>query len=250
MPDWDSAQYLKFKRERTQPSIDLINRIDLEAPADIIDIGCGPGNSTERLKRRYPNARITGADNSPDMIATAISEYPEMEFIICDASKELSDIGRKFDIVFSNACIQWIPDHEALIPMMMELLKPGGVLAVQVPVNYNEPIHKIKRWSKKIPVRRIFYNLTPPDYFDIISRCTDDFNMWETIYCHRMKSHEDIMDWYRGAGLRPYLGVLSANDGAEFESDILNELKEAYPIRENGEIIFRFPRLFFTAVKQ
>lgn len=257
MPDWNSAQYLKFKRERTQPSIDLINRIDLEAPADIIDIGCGPGNSTERLKNRYPNAQIIGADSSPEMIKAAKSEYPEMEFILCDASKELSSIGRKFDIVFSNACIQWIPNHETLIPNMIELLKSGGVLAVQVPMIYDEPIQKIinrvstsEKWTGKFPARRIFYYLTPSDYFDILSRCTKDFNMWETIYCHRMKSHEDIMEWYKGTGLRPYLGVLSGQDAAEFERDILGEVKKAYPVQENGEIIFRFPRLFFTAVKK
>lgn len=257
MPNWNSAQYLKFKGERTQPSIDLINRIDLENPADIIDIGCGPGNSTEQLKIRYPNARIMGADSSPDMIEAAKSQYPEMEFILCDASKELSTIGRKFDIVFSNACIQWIPNHEALIPNMVELLKSGGILAVQVPMNYDEPIHKIidsvstsEKWAEKFPTRRIFYCLTAPEYFDVLSRCTEDFSMWETIYYHRMKSHEDIMEWYKGTGLRPYLEALSEKDGAEFERDILNEVKKAYPIQENGEIIFRFPRLFFTAVKK
>ena len=115
---WDSKQYLKFQRERTQPSIDLADRLAAQSPAAVIDIGCGPGNSTAILKKHYPNAAVTGADNSENMVAAAREKYPDIEFILCDASKDLNKLNRKFDIVFSNACIQWVPEHPKLLREM------------------------------------------------------------------------------------------------------------------------------------
>lgn len=253
---WNSKQYLKFKAERTQPAIDLANRITVRSPTDIIDIGCGPGNSTEILKKRYPNAAVVGADNSENMLEAAREKYPDIEFILCDASNDLNSIGRKFDIVFSNACIQWIPDHPKLLREMMSLLKEGGELAVQIPMNYDEPIHKIigetassEKWRDKFNAPRHFYTLTPEKYYDILSEISSDFEMWQTAYFHRMKSHSDIMEWYRSTGLRPYLEALSTDDKEKFEKDIFTEVEKAYPKQANGEIIFRFPRLFFKTVK-
>lgn len=253
---WNSEQYLKFKAERTQPAIDLANRITVRSPTDIIDIGCGPGNSTEILKKRYPNAAVVGADNSENMLEAAREKYPDIEFILCNASNDLNSIGRKFDVVFSNACIQWIPDHPKLLREMMSLLKEGGELAVQIPMNYDEPIHKIigktassEKWRDKFNEPRHFYTLTPEKYYDILSEISSDFEMWQTAYFHRMKSHSDIMEWYRSTGLRPYLEALSPADKEEFEKDIFTEVEKAYPKQANGEIIFRFPRLFFKAVK-
>lgn len=253
---WNSEQYLKFKAERTQPAIDLANRITVRAPTDIIDIGCGPGNSTEILKKRYPNAAVVGADNSETMLEAAREKYPDIEFILCDASRDLDRFCGKFDIVFSNACIQWIPDHHKLLREMMSLLKEGGELAVQIPMNFDEPIHKIigeiassEKWRDKCNDPRHFYMLTPEQYYDVLSEISSDFKMWQTTYFHRMKSHSDIMEWYKSTGLRPYLEALSPVDKSEFEKDIFTEVEKAYPKQANGEIIFRFPRLFFKAVK-
>ena len=141
---WDSAAYLRFKAERTQPSIDLVKRIDLEQPRKLLDVGCGPGNSTQVLADAFPNAlRIIGIDSSPEMIEAAKDDHPDMEFRICDALN-LPSLGEDgFDVVFSNACIQWVPDHPRLIRDMLALLRPGGMLAVQVPMNY----HLLKRPS-------------------------------------------------------------------------------------------------------
>jgi len=131
---WDSAAYLRFKAERTQPSIDLVKRIDLEQPRKLLDVGCGPGNSTQVLADAFPNAlRIIGIDSSPEMIEAAKDDHPDMEFRICDALN-LPSLGEAwFDVVFSNACIQWVPDHPRLIRDMLALLRPGGMLAVQFP---------------------------------------------------------------------------------------------------------------------
>lgn len=253
---WDSKQYLKFQKERTQPSIDLADRLTVQSPERIIDIGCGPGNSTAVLKKRYPDAEVIGADNSENMISEAKEKYPDIEFLLCDASKDLENITGKFDIVFSNACIQWVPDHPKLLREMLSLLKEGGELAVQVPMNYNEPIHKIinetvrsEKWREFFSKPRIFYTLAPEKYYDILSEFSSDFEMWQTAYFHRMKSHYDIIEWYRSTGLRPYLESLSPADKEEFERDILAKIEKAYPKQANGEIIFRFPRLFFKAVK-
>ena len=256
---WNSDQYLKFKKERTQPSIDLANRIKLNDPQKIIDIGCGPGNSTKVLFDRFPCAEsITGADFSENMIAKAREEYggSGIDFMLFDATRDFSKLSDDYDVVFSNACIQWVPDHPKLISDMMGVLKKGGVLAVQTPMNYREPIHRIiaetvesEKWARKFSYRRIFYNLTPEEYHDLLSEISSDFTLWETVYCHRMPSHESIMEWYKGTGLKPYLSQLEGEDATEFEKEIFEKVKEAYPVQKNGEIIFRFPRFFFTAIK-
>ncbi len=137
---------------------------------------------------------------------------------------------------------------------MMGLLNQGGILAVQTPMNYNEPIHKIieeistnGKWKSQFNNPRIFYNLTQSEYFDLISEMSSEFSLWETIYFHNLKSHKDIMEWYRGTGLRPYLDILTDEKKVIFEQDIFDRVIQEYPIQKNGNIIFRFPRFFFTA---
>lgn len=256
MSNWDSEQYLKFIRERTQPAVDLANRIPLQQPRTILDIGCGPGNSTQVLADRFPDAQITGADNSENMIQKARSLYPSLNFILFDADSGFDALHERYDIVFSNACIQWIPDHHRLLRNMMGLLKPGGVLAIQTPMNDHEPIHAIitalaksEKWKHRFAHPRVFHNLTQEAYFDLLSELSSDFFFWQTTYLHRMPSHESIMDWYKGTGLRPYLSALEPEEAALFEQEVYREVVQAYPKQRNGEIIFRFPRFFFTAVK-
>lgn len=256
MADWNSVQYLKFRAERTQPSIDLANRLEMAEPRDILDMGCGPGNSTQVLRDRYPGARILGIDSSENMIEAARQSYPDMEFTVCDAGRELNALGRTFDIVFSNACIQWIPDHPSLLRSMMDILKPGGTMAVQLPMNDDEPIHQIisqvsqsPRWRDEFRNPRVFYTLSQEEYFDLLAALSRDFTLWQTTYLHRLPSHEAIMDWYRGTGLRPYLNALVEPDRSRFQEEILKEVIRAYPVQKNGEILFRFPRLFFLATR-
>ena len=252
--DWDSSQYLKFKAERTQPAIDLVNRINVDNPEKIIDIGCGPGNSTQVLAGRFPDAYIVGVDKSEEMISAAKKSYPNLDFNICDAGTELSQLDSDFDIVFSNACIQWIPDHANLITNMLNLLKRNGILAVQIPMNFNEPIHKIVseltasgKWKKYFINPSVYSTLSQSEYFDILSEISEEFHIWETVYYHVMKSHNDILEWYRGTGLRPYLDVLPDDKKTEFEADFMENIVRRYPKQKNGDIIFRFPRFFFTA---
>ncbi len=254
--DWNSRQYLKFSRERTQPAIDLVSRIELENPLKILDIGCGPGNSTAVLKSRFPSAYILGVDNSPNMIETAHRDYPALDFALCDANRELSKLDNDFDLVFSNACIQWLPNHHKLLREMVSLLKPGGVVAVQTPMTYEEPIHLLigevtssARWQQHFSQERIFYNLTPGEYFDLLSEISMDFEMWKIVYYHKMDSHEAILDWYSSTGLRPYLNQLADDLLPAFKRDILNEIIARYPKQKDGRVLFSFPRFFFMATK-
>lgn len=255
MPNWDPKQYEKFIKDRTQPAIDMANRLEAPTPAMILDLGCGPGNSTKVLKDKFPDAGIVGADNSDEMLSKARKTYPDLEFIHLDANGDLNELSEQFDIVFSNACIQWLPDHRELLPKLMKLLKPNGILAVQIPLQAEHPVHIITgelvstaRWSDKLVLRK--YNvLSTTEYFDILSDISSDFEIWETTYCQRMQSYESIIEWYKGTGLRPYLEQLSETDTDEFVSDVYNELKNRYTIQKNGEILFRFPRLFFIAEK-
>lgn len=252
--DWNSKQYLKFKTERTQPAIDLLNRINLVDPKKILDMGCGPGNSTQILFSRYPGAYILGVDKSEEMIDTAKKQYPNLDFRICDVGNYLTQLDNDFDIVFSNACIQWVPDHVHLLHNMLNLLNKNGVLAVQIPMNFNEPIHIIinevtssEKWKNYFTEPRIFYSLSESEYFDLLSEISGEFCIWETVYYHVMKSHNDILEWYRGTGLRPYLSVLPDIMKTEFENEIMEALMQRYQKQKNGDIIFRFPRFFFIA---
>lgn len=256
MGEWNSTQYLKFEKERTQPSVDLASRIDLNHPKSVLDIGCGPGNSSGVLKKRFPNARVLGIDISANMLERARRDYPEIQFQQVDISREKWPLAGDFDVVFSNACLQWVPNHPRLLVKMMNLLKDGGRMAVQIPINFEEPIHRIikeiathDRWRDKISRPRIFYTLTAEEYYDILAEISSDFSMWVTTYCHRMKSHNSIIEWYKGTGLKPYLEVLSEEDGVLFINEVANEVKKQYRTQKNGEIIFRFPRLFFVAAK-
>lgn len=203
-----AEQYSKFERERTIPALDLVNAIEVSGVQSILDEGCGPGNSTAVLKKRFPDAHIIGVDNSDDMLASAQKKHPDLAFRKVDVPNELDEIGQKFDIVFSNACLQWIPNHTELLRKLMSLVNDGGVLAVQMPS------------QEKLPLRKLVQDVAASGtWADKIS------------------------------GLRPYLEQLSDGDKAAFERDVLCAVEKAYSKQKNGEIIFRFPRLFFIAKK-
>ncbi len=250
--EWDSKQYLKFERERTQPPRDLANRIALNHPKYVLDVGCGPGNSTNVLRERFSDAEILGIDSSPDMIAKAQKQYPDMKFQLFNVEKSIASLERKWDVIFSNACIQWVPDHSRLLRDMLSVLNPGGVIAVQIPKQADAPVHRILRalieepeWKCEFPEPRLFFSLSPEEYFDLFTELGVEFSIWETIYYQTVHSHEKILEWYRGSGLRPYLAVLADERKKEFETAVLERIRANYPVQKDGSIIFRFPRLFF-----
>ena len=252
MSDWNSELYLKFKQQRTQPALDLVNRIRTLTPERIVDLGCGPGNSTAVLRSAFPDANITGIDNSQNMIDKATAEHPELSFRLCDAHG--LEVGN--DLIFSNACLQWIPDHKRLLPELMGKLNDGGILAVQVPCNGNEPLYRIvfevaadPKWGFQNIALEPNGVLPPEEYFNILSACSSSFDIWETMYYHALPSHQALIDWIKGTRLRPYLNALSEEQAALFEQEILDRTAKAYPVMENGTVILKFRRLFFTATK-
>ncbi len=252
MADWNPSQYLKFKEQRTQPARDLAARVLAYHPQKIADIGCGPGNSTAVLRQFFPEAHLTGVDNSPAMVEKAAASYPAISFRLCDALS----LESGWDMLFSNACLQWIPDHPTLLPALMDKLNPGGVLAVQVPMNGEEPFFRLirevaaeARWGLRDVKLQPNETLPPAEYFDILSGCASSFDMWEVKYYHAMPDHGALVDWVRSTRLRPYLDALGDVRGAEFESVLTKRARELYPVTASGEVVLGFRRFFFTAVK-
>lgn len=256
MTTWNPDVYLRFKAERTRPAADLLKRIDMARPRRILDVGCGPGNSTALLAERWSEAEIVGMDNSAEMIEKAKREYPSSTWILGDAAGDLSRLGR-FDIVFSNAALQWMPDHDSLVPRLYSLVADKGVLAVQVPNNDDSPGHTAVRqtaaspaWQDRLSFTESQTYASAEAYYRRLSRLDGEALLWETIYYHIMADHDGIVDWFRGTFMRPYLSLLpTGDDRARFEEDVKQRLLAGYPIQPDGRVLFPFKRLFFTLVR-
>lgn len=255
MSEWNSEQYLKFQNQRTQPAIDLAKRIEINNPKNILDVGCGPGNSTKVLKNVFPNAHILGIDSSENMIKKAREVYSDIAFKVMDITSENQDL-ENFDIIFSNACLQWIPNHRDFIPRLFSKLSKGGVLAVQIPMNFQEKLFTIMnetinedKWDFSSMSIEPNETLKQEEYFDILSSLTDHFDIWETVYYHNMPSIDAMVEWIKGTRLRPYLDALNGNDAEKFINEITEKASRAYNRQENGEFIFKFRRFFFLAVR-
>jgi trans-aconitate 2-methyltransferase len=258
MPNWNADQYLRFAAERTQPARDLAARIAVADPKRVIDLGCGAGNSTAVLTARWPDAEIGGLDNSPDMIAVAKRDYPDRNWTVGDiASWPKSD--ELFDVVFSNAAMQWAPDHAALYPGVFSRVAPGGAMAVQVPCNIGAAAHETMRavaasadWAGRFPAAgvREWHVGDAAFYYDLLANDAARIDLWETEYLHVMPDVEAIVEWYKGTGLRPFLEALSsAAERAAFTADYTERLRPHYPERADGRVLFPFQRLFLVAYR-
>ncbi|KAL4903066.1 hypothetical protein BDW74DRAFT_157350 [Aspergillus multicolor] len=253
--DWSAKQYLKFEAERTRPSRDLLAQIPLDSPRNIVDLGCGPGNSTAVLLSQYPNARIAGIDSSPDMIRKARETLPRVEFTVDDLSTYTPQ--EPVDLFFSNAVFQWLPRNQRLeiIKRLIQLQPSGGVFAFQVPDNLAEPSHVAMQetaadgpWSEvKSAVRDSFQS--PQEIYDELKPLCADVNIWHTQYNHSLENHEAVVEWVKGTGLRPFIDPLSPADRDAFLKAYLARLEKAYPISIDGRVFLRYPRLFVVAVR-
>lgn len=255
MGNWNSTQYLLFEKQRTQPATDLASRIRNYNPNNVLDIGCGPGNSSHVLKEIFPDAKVIGIDNSSDMIEKAKQTYSNIEF----RRENANEIKGQYDVIFSNACLQWIPNHRQLIPSLMERLEDKGVLAVQIPMNEQEPLFQIiksitsnSKWGFHNTILEKANTLYPDEYFEILSECSSSFQIWETTYYHTLSNHKAMLDWVKGTRIRPYLEYLESLDmdlARQFEKELFEKIQITYPIMKNGEILLRFNRFFFVAVQ-
>lgn len=254
--DWNPELYLKFGKERTQPSIDLVSRISKTNPQSIADIGCGPGNSTQILALRWPSASIKGIDNSPAMIEKAKKDYPSQEWLLSDAGRDA--LPGNLDIIFSNATIQWIQDHAGLLKKFHEALNDDGLIAVQIPLFWDMAIGKAIadiatdiRWAAVTKGATEMFTIHDHIwYYDQLSILYSTIEMWKTSYMHVMDSHMAIVEMIRSTGLKPYFERLeSEKDRQDFEAMVLKTVKHDYPQQQNGKVIFPFERLFFIAKK-
>ncbi len=255
MSKWNPAQYLKFSTERTRPSYDLVARIFNTSPANILDVGCGPGNSTSVLTERYPKAKVTGIDSSKEMIEQAKKNYPGGNWICADA--QTYDYKSKYDIIYSNAALQWIPDQKSLIHNLISLLTSRGVLAAQVPGNRLSPLHQAtittaeQIWPEETCGCAELIHYHEPDFFyDIFCQYDFKIDIWTTTYQHVFSSCNDIIEWYKSTGMKPFLHALP-NDQTrqQFMEAVYSKIVDHYPQRKDGKVIFPFRRIFFTAEK-
>ncbi|MGA8143453.1 MAG: trans-aconitate 2-methyltransferase [Candidatus Acidiferrales bacterium] len=260
MPTWSADQYLKFADERTQPCRDLAARIVRQAVRRVIDLGCGPGNSTAVLGARWPSAEIVGFDSSPGMIDSARQSQPTRKWIIGDIVEWAHQKGaEQFDVVFANASLQWIPDHAANFPRLLARVAPGGAFAAQLPGNHEGPTHQLMRdmaasprWRRWFPTAKVreWQSSDLAYYYDVLAPHAARLDMWETAYLHIFSGAEDIVEWYKGSGMRPYLEAIDAEeDRKRFIAEYLDGIRELYPPRSNGRVLFPFRRLFMIAYR-
>jgi trans-aconitate 2-methyltransferase len=255
MADWDARQYLKFEDERTRPPRDLLAQMPLQQPRLAVDLGCGPGNSTELLIEWFPGAEVIGLDSSPDMLRKARERLPECKFIEADVTAWMPAPGT--DLLFSNATFQWVPDHPRVLRRLLEALPAGGVLAVQMPDNTGEAAIAIQQevaaggpWAAKLAAAVPRGSLLRPEgYYDLLRPVCSRIDIWHTVYNHVMATPAAIVEWFKGSSLQPYLSLL---DGAQREAFLAaygEKIAAAYKPRFDGKVLLKFPRLFIVATR-
>jgi trans-aconitate 2-methyltransferase len=247
---WDPVQYGRYAGERGRPFLDLLARVDAPAPRRVVDLGCGPGNLTALLARRWPAATVEGVDSSPEMIARARADVPGVRFSVGDVRAWSTPAD--CDVLVSNAVLQWVPGHADLLRSWAAALPPDGWLAMQVPGNFGAPSHALMRslassprWAALVGdvLRHADAVATPSEYAALLLDAGLEVDAWETTYLHVLAGEDPVLEWVRGTGLRPILAALDGPDAAEFSAEYAAALREAYPRTSHGTL-FEFRRVF------
>ena len=253
--EWSAGQYGRFEAERTRPAADLLARVATERVARAVDLGCGPGNSTELLAARFPGARVTGIDTSEDMLAAARARLPGVEFRREDIAAWRPEAP--VDVIFANAALQWVPGHATLFPALLAALAPGGALAVQVPDNLDEPIHREMRalaadgpWAGRLAEVAAERERHAPAWYHALlaghgARAID---IWRTTYFHPLRGAGAVVEWVKGTALRPLLARLLPEETEPFLDRYRTAIAAAYP-EQGGIVLLPFPRLFIVATR-
>jgi len=253
---WDPAQYLRFVQERTRPCQDLVATLGWLSPRRIVDLGCGPGNSTRVLAERWPAAQILGVDLSAEMLASARHDLPGCDWQQADLS-DWTPPAASSDLIFSNAALQWVPRHQVVLPRLWQGVAAGGALALQIPCNPRTPAHTLPAelaaepgWRARFPQGSppTWDALSPAAYYDLLAPLVPDLELWVVVYQHVLPSVEAIVEWYRGTGLRPWLQALPGDsDRDRFCAAYADRLAPHFPPRADGRVILPFERLFLVA---
>ncbi|WP_342358549.1 trans-aconitate 2-methyltransferase [Terrarubrum flagellatum] len=254
---WSVKQYVTFEDERTRPVRDLLRAIPTTDARRAIDLGCGPGNSTEALAAHFPQAAVSGMDSSPEMIEAARKRLPNIPFEV--AAIETWSAKEPLDVIFANAALQWVPDHVSLYPRLVAQLAPGGSLAVQTPDNLDEPAHRLMRevaadgpWKDKLAkaAGARAPRESPDWYYNLMKPHCVRVDVWRTIYHHPLAGGANgIVEWFKATGLRPFINPLSEAEREAYLDRYRAELAKAYPALDDGTVLLPFPRLFVVATQ-
>ena len=250
---WNPAQYLKFAGPRLRPAIDLLERIERDAPATVYDLGAGAGNVTRLIAARWPEAHVVGVDSSAEMLAKAAAEEPRIEWRRADLAGWRPD--RPADVIYSNAALHWLDAHERLLPGLFAGLAPGGILAVQMPRNFTARSHTaITETALDGPWRGVLEPLlrpapvaAPEFYYDLLAPLAASLDMWETEYLQVLDGENPVKEWTKGTWLAPLLAALDEPERSRFEAAYAERVAAAYPPRGDGKTLFPFRRLFMIA---
>jgi trans-aconitate 2-methyltransferase len=258
---WDSEQYRRFAVERNRPFLDLLSQLDLADPRAILDLGCGDGRLTRILAARWPAATVVGVDSSAEMLRAAAPLAVPGHVAFVRADLRAFRPARPLDLVFSNAALHWVDDHEDLVAQLADIVAPGGALAFQIPGNFGEPSHTIlralcaePRWAARLGplaeetrAREEALLAQPPIwYVERLAARGFLVDAWETTYLHLLDGDDAVLQWTRGTTLRPVLAALSGDDERAFTAEYGARLRGAYPRRPFGTA-FPFRRLFVVA---
>ena len=250
---WDPAQYARFSDERSRPFFDLTGQIDASQPRSVVDLGCGSGELTATLASRWPGATVRGLDASAEMIERAVGlAGDQLSFGLADAA-EFDATG--VDVLISNALLQWVPGHQALLSRWAGQLAADGWLAFQVPANFGLPSHRLmrelagsERWRDRLAgvLRHADAVAEPAEYLELLTRAGLRVDAWQTSYLHVLSGPDPVLEWVRGTGLRPVLQALSEEEAAEFTDEYAALLRQVYPAQPFGTV-FPFLRTFVVA---
>jgi trans-aconitate 2-methyltransferase len=247
---WNAQQYLKFGSERLRPAQDLLARVALEAPQHIVDLGCGTGSVTALLCERWPAAQIVGVDSSEQMLDRARAALPDVAWKLDDLARWMP--ASPVDLVVSNAALQWLDDHAALFPRLLSHLRPGGVLAVQMPAQHGAPSHQIgyelaesARWRHRLQglVRRRPI-LDPDEYYSLLRPNASSLDLWFTEYVQALTGENPVAEFTKGSFVGAWLSALAADEAQEFEAEYRRRIEAAYPACGDGVTLFPFRRFF------
>jgi len=249
---WDPDRYLTYAGERGRPFVELLARVAAAAPREVVDLGCGPGNLTGLLAERWPDAHVVGLDSSPEMIERARALGQPVTYDVADLREWRPDAP--VDVLVSNATLQWVPDHLELLPSLVAAVAPGGWLAFQVPGNFDEPSHTIRRDLAAEPDYAAYtQGVAVPDshdpavYYDALAAAGCVVDTWETTYTHVLSGPDPVFTWVSGTGARPTLQALPDELRASFETEFKARLAAAYPVRSDGTVLLPFRRIFVVA---
>ncbi len=249
---WDPEQYLRYAGHRIRPAVELLQRVDADPIARVVDLGCGTGNTTALLAERWPAAEVTGVDNSPEMLSTARADHPDRRWVEADIATWQPD--EPLDVAYSNAALHWVDDHHTLLPRLVQMVRPGGVLAVQMPRNFDQPTHTLLAetvadgpWRDLLtPLLRDWPVLTPEAYHRALATECTEVDVWTTTYVQTLTGANPVAEWTKGSVLRPLLGALDEDDGAAFFAAYGRRIEAAYPPEPDGTTLLPFTRVFLV----